>query len=116
VIDFGIAKAVDQRLTEESVFTRHGQMIGTPLYMSPEQAEGSPDIDTRSDVYALGVLLYELLTGTTPLDPRRLSAAPFGEVYRMVREVDPHGRAHGSRPPLGRDRRWRSAARPRPTG
>jgi serine/threonine protein kinase len=89
VIDFGIAKAVDQRYTEETMFTEHGQLIGTPLYMSPEQAEGSLDIDTRSDVYALGVLLYELLTGTTPLDPKQVRAAAFGEIYRMVREIDP---------------------------
>ncbi len=89
VIDFGIAKAIDQRFTEETVFTEHGQLVGTPLYMSPEQAEGSLDIDTRSDVYALGVLLYELLTGTTPLDPRQVRAAAFGEIYRLVREVDP---------------------------
>jgi len=89
VIDFGIAKAVDQRLTEETIFTAHGHLVGTPIYMSPEQAEGSLDIDTRSDVYALGVLLYELLTGTTPLEPERLRAAAFGEIYRMVREVDP---------------------------
>jgi len=71
------------------MFTAHGQLVGTPLYMSPEQAEGSFDIDTRSDVYALGVLLYELLTGTTPLDPRNARAAAFGEIYRMVREVEP---------------------------
>lgn len=89
VIDFGIAKAVDQRLTEETMFTAHGHLVGTPIYMSPEQAEGSLDIDTRSDVYALGVLLYELLTGTTPLEPERLRAAAFGEIYRMVGEVDP---------------------------
>ena len=89
VIDFGIAKAVDQHVTEETMFTEHGQLVGTPLYMSPEQAEGSFDIDTRSDVYALGVMLYELLTGTTPLDPRRMRAAAFGEIYRMVREIDP---------------------------
>ena len=89
VIDFGIAKAIDQHVTEETMFTEHGQLVGTPLYMSPEQAEGSFDIDTRSDVYALGVMLYELLTGTTPLDPRQMRAAAFGEIYRMVREIDP---------------------------
>ncbi len=89
VIDFGIAKAVDQRLTDETAFTQHGQLMGTPLYMSPEQAEGSLDIDTRSDVYSLGVLLYEVLTGTTPLDPRSLRVADYGERYRMILESDP---------------------------
>ena len=89
VIDFGIAKAIDQRLTDETAFTQYGQLMGTPLYMSPEQAEGSLDIDTRSDVYSLGVLLYEVLTGTTPLDPRSLQAADYGERYRMIRESDP---------------------------
>ncbi len=89
VIDFGIAKAVDQRLTDETAFTQHGQLMGTPLYMSPEQAEGSLDIDTRSDVYSLGVLLYEVLTGTTPLDPRSLRVADYGERYRLIRESDP---------------------------
>ena len=69
VIDFGVAKAVGQSLTDKTVYTRFAQMIGTPLYMSPEQAEmGGLDMDTRCDVYALGVLLYELLTGTTPFD------------------------------------------------
>jgi eukaryotic-like serine/threonine-protein kinase len=72
VIDFGVAKALNQELTERTLFTQFSQMIGTPLYMSPEQAEMSGvDIDTRSDVYSLGVLLYELLTGTTPFDKRR---------------------------------------------
>src|SRR5689334_4824662 len=72
VIDFGIAKATGQQLTEKTLFTQFVQMVGTPLYMSPEQAEmSSSDIDTRSDVYSLGVLLYELLTGTTPLDQER---------------------------------------------
>src|SRR5438552_18841130 len=69
VIDFGIAKALGQKLTEKTLFTNFAQMVGTPLYMSPEQAEMSGlDIDTRTDIYALGVLLYELLTGTTPFD------------------------------------------------
>ena len=69
VIDFGVSKAISQQLTEKTLFTAYGQMIGTPQYMSPEQAEMSGlDVDTRSDVYSLGVLLYELLTGTTPLD------------------------------------------------
>ena len=69
VIDFGVAKATGQRLTEQTLFTAFGAIVGTPEYMSPEQAElNQLDIDTRTDVYALGVLLYELLTGTTPLD------------------------------------------------
>ena len=73
IIDFGVAKATAQKLTEKTLFTAYGQMIGTPAYMSPEQAEMSGlDIDTRSDIYSLGVLLYELLTGTTPIDSTRL--------------------------------------------
>ena len=76
VIDFGVAKAIDQQLTEQTIYTRFAQMIGTPLYMSPEQAEMSGlDVDTRSDIYSLGVLLYELLTGTTPFDKERLKTA-----------------------------------------
>jgi serine/threonine protein kinase/tetratricopeptide (TPR) repeat protein len=87
VIDFGIAKAMGQQLTERTLFTNYGQMIGTPMYMSPEQAERSGlDIDTRSDVYALGVLLYELLTGTTPLEDHRLAVAGFIEMQRLICE------------------------------
>ncbi len=89
IIDFGIAKATAGNLTEKTLFTEHRQLLGTPEYMSPEQAEGSLDIDTRTDVYALGVLLYELLTGTTPFDSRRLRSAAFGEVQRILREDDP---------------------------
>jgi serine/threonine protein kinase/tetratricopeptide (TPR) repeat protein len=90
VIDFGVAKAVGQHLTEKTIYTRFAQMIGTPLYMSPEQAEMSGlDIDTRSDVYSLGVLLYELLTGTTPFDRKRLHEAAFDEVRRIIREEEP---------------------------
>ncbi|MCC6676034.1 MAG: serine/threonine protein kinase [Phycisphaerales bacterium] len=89
VIDFGIAKATQQRLTEKTLFTEHQQLIGTPEYMSPEQAEGSLDIDTRTDVYSLGVLLYELLTGTTPFDGRKLRSAAFAEMQRIIREDDP---------------------------
>ena len=75
VIDFGVAKALGQELTDKTLFTGFAQMIGTPLYMSPEQAGMSGlDIDTRSDIYSLGVLLYELLTGTTPFDKERLQA------------------------------------------
>jgi serine/threonine protein kinase len=89
VIDFGVAKALGQRLTERTLFTAYGQMIGTPAYMSPEQAEMSGlDIDTRSDVYALGVLLYELLTGTTPLEDRRLREVGYAELQRLIREEE----------------------------
>jgi serine/threonine protein kinase len=89
VIDFGIAKAMGQRLTERTLFTAHGQMVGTPAYMSPEQAEMSGlDIDTRSDIYSLGVLLYELLTGTTPLEDKRLSEAGYAEMQRLIREAE----------------------------
>ncbi|MBI2826104.1 MAG: protein kinase [Planctomycetia bacterium] len=90
VIDFGVAKAMGQQLTEKTLFTNFAQMIGTPLYMSPEQAERSGvDIDTRSDVYSLGVLLYELLTGSTPVDAAQLQHAAFDEIRRIIREEDP---------------------------
>ena len=90
IIDFGIAKAVSQPLTDQSVFTRVGQMVGTPLYMSPEQAElNRVDIDTRSDVYSLGAVLYELLTGATPMDGERLRSAGVDEVRRVIREDEP---------------------------
>ena len=90
VIDFGIAKATNARLTEKTLFTEHRQLIGTPEFMSPEQAEMSGvDIDTRSDVYSLGVLLYVLLTGTTPFSSKSLRDAAFGEMQRMIRETEP---------------------------
>ncbi|GDY23657.1 hypothetical protein LBMAG56_50040 [Verrucomicrobiota bacterium] len=89
VIDFGVAKATQGRLTEATFFTHFDRMIGTPRYMSPEQAEmTSVDVDTRSDIYSLGVILYELLTGLTPLDSATLAAAGLEEVRRLVREVD----------------------------
>ena len=90
VIDFGVAKATGQRLTEETLFTGFGAVIGTPEYMSPEQAEiNNQDIDTRSDIYSLGVLLYELLTGSTPLTSKRVKEAALLEVLRVIREEEP---------------------------
>ena len=90
VIDFGVAKATGQQLTEKTLFTSFAQMIGTPLYMSPEQAEMSGlDVDTRSDIYSLGVVLYELLTGTTPFDQERMRTAGYDEVRRIIREEEP---------------------------
>ncbi len=89
VIDFGIAKATSQKLTDKTLFTEHQQVIGTLQYMSPEQAEGSLDIDTRTDVYSLGVLLYELLTGTTPFPQKTVNQALIVELQRLIREVDP---------------------------
>ncbi len=90
VIDFGVAKAVDFRLAEESVYTEVGSIVGTVEYMAPEQAELiNLDIDTRADVYALGVVLYELLTGSPPFTRKQLRSAAFDEMLRMIREVDP---------------------------
>jgi serine/threonine protein kinase/Flp pilus assembly protein TadD len=89
VIDFGVAKATEQRLTEETLWTETGQVVGTLEYMSPEQADpGQADIDTRSDIYALGALLYELLTGSTPLGRLRRQGAPLWELLRMIREEE----------------------------
>lgn len=90
VIDFGVAKAVGQKLTDRTFYTGFAQLVGSPLYMSPEQAEMSAlDVDTRADVYALGVLLYELLTGVTPFDAERFRAAGLDEVRRIIREDEP---------------------------
>lgn len=89
VIDFGIARALGDESVGASTMTEHGQMIGTPEYMSPEQAEGSRDIDTRSDIYSLGVLLYELLTGSTPLERSSLGRSSPPEWQRMIREQNP---------------------------
>jgi serine/threonine protein kinase/tetratricopeptide (TPR) repeat protein len=90
VIDFGVAKALGQELTDKTLFTGFAQIIGTPLYMSPEQAgQSALDVDTRSDIYSLGVLLYELLTGTTPFDKERFKQAPCDEICRIIREEEP---------------------------
>src|SRR5438105_4582519 len=89
VIDFGVAKATEQRLTEQTLFTQYGTIVGTLEYMSPEQAEMSAlGVDTRSDVYSLGVLLYELLTGSTPLTHKRVREASYAEVLRLIREEE----------------------------
>jgi hypothetical protein len=90
VIDFGVAKAIEQRLTEKTVYTQFGTLVGTFEYMSPEQAEKNAfGVDTRSDVYALGVLLYELLTGTTPLERHRLRETAYADIVRLIKEEEP---------------------------
>jgi serine/threonine protein kinase len=90
VIDFGVAKAIGQQLTDKTIYTQFTQLIGTPLYMSPEQAgQSGIDVDTRTDIYALGVLLYELLTGTTPFDMERFKDASYEEIRRIIREEEP---------------------------
>ncbi len=90
VIDFGLAKAMHQSLTEKTLYTAHEMVLGTPLYMSPEQSQlNNLDIDTRADIYSLGVLLYELLTGTTPIERKRFKEAAWDEVRRMIREEEP---------------------------
>ncbi len=90
IIDFGVAKAVSGKLTDRTLYTEVRQIIGTPEYMSPEQADPTvQDVDTRADVYGVGVLLYELLTGTTPFSSERLRTAAYGEMQRIIREEDP---------------------------
>src|SRR5262245_39263598 len=89
VIDFGVAKAIEQRLTDKTMFTQFGALVGTLEYMSPEQAEMNAfGVDTRSDIYSLGVLLYELLTGTTPLEQQRLREASLDEKVRLIKEEE----------------------------
>src|SRR5438874_4236447 len=90
VIDLRVAKSTEQRLTEKTLFTQYGTMVGTLEYMSPEQAEMSAlGVDTRSDIYSLGVLLYELLTGSTPLSHKRLKEAGYAEILRLIKEEEP---------------------------
>ena len=90
VIDFGLAKAVHHSLTEQTLHTGVGQMMGTPLYMSPEQAQiNNLDVDTRTDIYSLGVILYELLTGSTPLEKQRFKEAAWHEMLRLIKEEEP---------------------------
>jgi serine/threonine protein kinase/tetratricopeptide (TPR) repeat protein len=90
IIDFGLAKAMHQPLTEHTLYTAHGLMVGTPLYMSPEQAEfNNLDVDTRTDIYSLGVILYELLTGATPLERQKFKDAAFQEMLRLIKEEEP---------------------------
>ena len=90
VIDFGLAKAIHQSLTDRTIHTAHEMVLGTPLYMSPEQAQlNNLDVDTRTDIYSLGVLLYELLTGTTPMEKQRFKEAAWDEIRRIIREEEP---------------------------
>src|SRR5207245_1812199 len=90
VIDFGVAKATGAKLTDKTMFTEVGQIVGTLEYMAPEQADlNNLDIDTRADIYSLGVILYELLTGSAPFTAKQLRGVAFGEMLRLIREVEP---------------------------
>jgi len=129
IIDFGVAKATQQRLTEKTIFTNFGSLIGTPAYMSPEQAEpGREDVDTRSDLYSLGVLLYELLTGTQPFPEQRLRSVTYAEMQRIILHEEPErpsarltrelalGSARGSRAVFGGPPKRPSREAPAGTG
>ena len=95
VIDFGVAKAINHRLTERTVYTQFSQLVGTPMYMSPEQAEQSAvNVDTRTDIYSLGAVLYELLAGVTPFTSEQMSDVSFDEMRRIIREEDPPSPSH----------------------
>jgi eukaryotic-like serine/threonine-protein kinase len=112
VIDFGIAKATEGRLTNKTLFTRFEQFVGTPAYMSPEQsALGGLNIDTRSDIYSLGVLLYELLTGKPPFDATFLLSAGYEEMRRIIREVEPPKPSAKLRTVIGNERTALAQAR-----
>jgi serine/threonine protein kinase len=112
VIDFGVAKAIGQQLTDKTIYTQLTQLVGTPLYMSPEQAgQSGVDVDTRSDIYSLGVLLYELLTGRTPFDQERFKEVGYDEMRRIIREEDPPRPSTRSARWARRRRRYRHSAR-----